>query len=365
MITARTEITGDSGDLPHNGGIAQAQIPAPEPAEPLVSVVIPAYQVTEFIGETLDSVLGQTYRRFEIVVVNDGCPDTVRLDAVLEPYLDKISYIKQPNTGASGARNTGIRNSTGEIIAFLDGDDVWYPDYLASQVAELRSRKLDLIYCDALLFGDPLFNGKRYSEQAPSSGEVTFDSLLMFECCPILSGTIACRQAVESVDGFAPELRRAMDFDLWLRLANDGANMGYQRKLLLKYRVRRDGITGDSVRRVEREIELIGRFRRIFDLNEEQEAKVEKLLAGLNADRDVAVGKANLVEGNYRSAITSLKKANEHRRSVYLSLIIVALKYFPKTFRRIYVRVRRNEIRFFPRFVRQTAGSGPLGPHAR
>ncbi|HMO82299.1 MAG TPA: glycosyltransferase family A protein [Pyrinomonadaceae bacterium] len=365
MITALTEITGDTGDLPHNAGPVKEPFPVPEPAEPPVSVIIPAYEVTEYIAETLDSVLAQSYENFEIVVVNDGCPDTVRLDAVLEPYLDKISYIKQPNTGASGARNTGIRNSTGEIIAFLDGDDIWYPDYLASQVAELRSRKLDLVYCDALLFGDPLFDGKSYSEQAPSSGEVTFDSLLMFECCPILSGTIARRQAIESVDGFAPELRRAMDFDLWLRLANDGAEMGYQRKLLLKYRVRRDGITGDSVRRVEREIELIGRFQRIFELNEEQETKVEKLLAGLNADRNVAVGKAYLVEGNYRSAITSLKKANEHRRSVYLSLIILALKYFPRMFRRIYVRVRRDEIRSFPHFVRQTAGSGPLDPHAR
>lgn len=346
MITALTEITGDSGDLPHNAGPAKEPFPVPEPAEPPVSVIIPAYEVTEYIAETLDSVLAQSYENFEIVVVNDGCPDTVRLDAVLEPYLDKISYIKQPNMGASGARNTGIRNSTGEIIAFLDGDDIWYPDYLASQVAELRSRKLDLVYCDALLFGDPVFEGKRNMEIAPSEGEVTFDSLLAYKCCPTLSGTIVRRQALEAVDGFADELRRAMDYDLWLRLAYDGAAMGYQRDVLLKYRVRTDGISGNYLRRVDREIELFKRFQQIFDLNAEQRAEVAFRLRKLDSDRDLELGKGLLLKRDFSGAAARFASSNRFRRSWYLAVVIFCVKLAPRPFLFLFKLLRRDELKF-------------------
>src|SRR4051812_28594915 len=108
---------------------------APAPAEdtPLVSVVIPAYNVGDFIAQALDSVLAQTYRHFEILVVNDGSPDTPVIEAALAPYRDRITYIAQENAGPSAARNAGIERGRGELIAFLDGDDIWLPTCLAEQ----------------------------------------------------------------------------------------------------------------------------------------------------------------------------------------------------------------------------------------
>ena len=95
---------------------------------PRVSVVIPAYNAAKFIGETLDSAIGQKFREHEIIVVNDGSPDTTALERVLHTRLEEIIYIKQRNLGAGPARNTAIEHARGEVIAFLDGDDVWLPD---------------------------------------------------------------------------------------------------------------------------------------------------------------------------------------------------------------------------------------------
>jgi glycosyltransferase involved in cell wall biosynthesis len=77
--------------------------------EPAVSVIVPCYRVTEYIREALDSLRAQTFRNFETIVINDGCPDTANLERALEPYRGEIVYIKQENTGLSGARNSGIK----------------------------------------------------------------------------------------------------------------------------------------------------------------------------------------------------------------------------------------------------------------
>src|SRR5262245_33441277 len=94
---------------------------------PSVSVIIPAYNIAPFIAEALESVLAQTFTDYEIIVVNDGSPDTEELERVLAPYLSRIRYFKQENQGAGAARNAGLNVATGEYVAFLDGDDVWYP----------------------------------------------------------------------------------------------------------------------------------------------------------------------------------------------------------------------------------------------
>lgn len=317
-----------------------------ESDKPLVSVVIPAYRVTGYIAETLDSVLAQTYKNFEIVVVNDGCPDTHALERAIDSYLERITYLKQPNRGASTARNTAVKNSSGCLIAFLDADDIWYPNYLAAQVLELESRFLDLVYCDALLFGDPIFDGKRNSEIAPSSGEVTFDSLLAYKCCPVLSGTMVRRSAFESVGGFSEELKRAMDYDLWLRMAYFGRKMGYHLKLLMKYRVRTDGISGNNLMRVDREIELFRRFQTIFDLNCKQQAEVSFRLMKLESDRDLELGKGLLLARRFSEAVGRFERANRFRRSLYLAFVVVCVKLLPYPFLLLFKIVRRKELKF-------------------
>lgn len=147
-----------------------------------VSIIIPAYKVSETIAETLDSVLAQTNKKLEAIVINDGSPDTKKLEEILKSYFPQIIYATQKNHGVSQARNTGICLSRGELIAFLDGDDVWLPNYLESQIKFLEANKLDMVYANAELIGDNFLQANTYMETTPSNGKVNPISLLNASC---------------------------------------------------------------------------------------------------------------------------------------------------------------------------------------
>src|SRR5215471_17135192 len=123
---------------------------------PRISVIIPSYNTAHLNAECLDSVMAQTYKDFEVILVNDGSPDTPELEKALQPYMDRIVYIKQENKRAAGARNNAIRQARGEFVAFLDSDDTWMSDHLASQMQLITDDpSLDLVYSNAVLVGDP------------------------------------------------------------------------------------------------------------------------------------------------------------------------------------------------------------------
>ena len=140
---------------------------------PKVSVIIPAYNIANYVAETLDSVNSQTFKDYEVIVINDGSPDSIEFEKVLKPYFESIIYLKSVNIGAGAARNIAIEHSRGELLAFLDGDDVWLPKFLESQVNFLEKNSFDLVYADADLFGDSRLAGKTYMQTSPSVGEAT------------------------------------------------------------------------------------------------------------------------------------------------------------------------------------------------
>ncbi|HYJ47544.1 MAG TPA: glycosyltransferase family A protein, partial [Pyrinomonadaceae bacterium] len=184
---------------------------------PLVSVIVPAYNVTEFIRDALDSALAQTFKDYGIIVVNDGSPDTAELERALEPYRASIVYLKQENRGLSGARNTAIRASKGSFIALLDADDMWLPNYLEVQVERMQADPtLDVLYPNALIFGDALEAGREFMDVCPSRGEVTFESLVTQQCTVMICSMMR-RETVLNAGLFDESLRSSEDFDLWLR----------------------------------------------------------------------------------------------------------------------------------------------------
>ncbi len=315
---------------------------------PAISVVIPAYNTAEYICETLESVFAQTFSGYEIIVVNDGSPDTQQLERMLDKHLDDIIYIKQSNAGAGVARNTAIEHARGEIIAFLDGDDVWFPDFLASQHQFLETNGYDMVYCDAELFGVPFAGGKTFMNTSPSKGPAEFNRLLDLRCNVITSGTIARKPVIAAAGMFEAERVQAEDFHLWLRMAQSGAKIGYQRKPLLKYRVRLDSLSGDSVSRMVRAIEAFKRVRRTIELNEEQQEIVNRRISGFEADLAVEHGKSFLLDGNFQAAVDAFLKANRHRKSLKLTAISILARIAPRTLVKFYRSRRPVEIAFVP-----------------
>jgi glycosyltransferase involved in cell wall biosynthesis len=304
---------------------------------PAVSVVIPAYNVAPFIRETIDSILAQSFKDYEIILVNDGSPDTTELERALEPYLGRVRYLKQENSGAAAARNAGLRVARGTYIAFLDADDYWMENYLEEQIAFIRQADhYDLVYADALLFGDSALHGRTYMEIAPSHGEVTFEKLVRDECNVITSGVVARRQVLLDVGLFDEELRRAQDYDLWLRLAKAGARLGYQRKVLLRYRIHSDSLSGDAIRQIERHLTVLSKTARRNDLTESEKQVLEGAIARLEAHLKLERGKLRLADGDFAAAATEIKDANMWQRSWRLRLVLVWLRIAPRSLQRVY-----------------------------
>ena len=224
---------------------------------PTVSIIIPAYNVASYIGETLDSVFAQTFADYEVIVINDGSPDTEELERVLAHFINRVNYLKQENRGASAARNTGLRAARGEFVAFLDADDLWLPNYLDEQIKFMAERDCDLVCADAEVFSDSSTEKETYMQSLMAdelrTGDVTFLGLLSAAQSLITSGVVVRRELVLEVGMFDEALRNSQDFDLWLLLARHGTRMAYQRRTLLRYRSRDNSLSGDEVNVLRRD----------------------------------------------------------------------------------------------------------------
>jgi glycosyltransferase involved in cell wall biosynthesis len=314
---------------------------------PRVSVIIPAHNVSEFISETLDSVLTQTYQDYEIILVNDGSDDTPDLEKILEDYFDQIIYVAQPNGGASSARNTAIGLARGEILAFVDGDDAWLPDYLSKQVEFFDAKGLDMAYCDAYLVGGPPSDGETFMELSGSHGPVSTVSLINWKCNVITSGTIASAEAIRNVGPFDLRMHCHQDFDMWFRLAKGGAKIGYQREILLKYRVRPNGVSGNNVRRAERNISSLIFLKEKYELSPDEQDALEQKLTECQALLSLETAKSCIVRRDYEGAARHLDDANRYYKKVKLSLLLLLLRIYPSVERLLFMQLKRHEIAYY------------------
>ena len=214
--------------------------------QPKISVVIPVYNRAHLIGDTIESVLEQTYDNFEILVVDDGSTDDT--DSVVKSYGDSVRYIYQENMGMGGAhaRNTGIDAATGDFIAFLDSDDEWLPTKLNLQVQLLDDIKdIAWAYCDAQVFEGG--SGQTSYQQSNVYGVHIGDILikLFLQQFLMTSTIIARREVFDNLGNFWPT-PKATDRDMWLRIASSYP-IGYVPKSLVRYRLHPDRIT-DTLR---------------------------------------------------------------------------------------------------------------------
>lgn len=318
-------------------------------AVPAVSILMPAYQVTRYIGEALDSVLAQTYRDFEVIVVNDGCPDTANLERVLEPYQRHIRYLKQENRGLAGARNTALRAARAPIIGLLDSDDLWEPNYLEVQVGRMHAEPdLAVLYCDALLFGDPEREGRTFMQLNPSTGDVTFAKLILQQCNVFVSAVVR-RDAIMAAGMFDERLRSCEDWDLWLRIAKQGGRIAYHRGVLVRYRQRPTSLSADQVWMYSKGLDLLAKVESTLELTPEERdalaAKRTEYASRLHIHR----AKRAFEQRDYVSAQTHVREANRLLHSPKLKAVEFALMHFPGLLLHVSELRRRLSGRYRPR----------------
>jgi hypothetical protein len=307
------------------------------PKAPLISVVIPAYQAAQYIAATLNSVLAQTFTNYEIIVVNDGSPDTKQLESALEPYRNRISYVLQENQGPAGARNTGIRMARGEYVALLDADDLWDPGHLAAQVAVLQADpSIDMVYADARIFGGVPEEGRTVMEFCPSEGDVTFESLLSRRCTVHICVSLVRRQTLLDTGPFDTAFRGTEDIDMWLRIARRGGHISYQRQVLGSYRRRSGSLSADPARLIEGLLAVLSKAAHDPDTTPAQLALIEQQCELHRARLALEKGKQAFLTGDKDVAIRHLRHANAHYKSVKLTMVLLLLRVAPGLLRALY-----------------------------
>lgn len=297
---------------------------------PVVSVIIPAYNTARYIGEALDSVFDQTFRDCEVIVVNDGSPDTADLEAVLQKYGNQIRYFKQENRGPASARNTGMRHAKGQFLVFLDGDDIWLPDFLTDMLDFLEKNPfIDMACADCVYFGDPKWEGTSWQSLHPLESPVTFEKLLPTHGGACMFVALLRKDTVLKVGFFDEELRILEDYHYWMRLVYHGGKLAYVPRILGKRRMHPGSLTykGEILPYA---VDALQRLSAIIAPGTTEASLVQKELAFTRSRLALREGKRKLVAHDYEGARKHLSEAYTAVPSRKIRFVLVGLRWAPQ-----------------------------------
>jgi glycosyltransferase involved in cell wall biosynthesis len=229
--------------------------------KPSVSIIVTCYNYGSYIAECLDSIKNQTYINYEVIIVNDGSTDNS--EDIIKKYLTdkRFRYIKQENAGQTKAKNRGILESRGDLIAFLDADDVWMSDKLESQLPLFNDDKVGVVYSRSTLIDNDskIIDKKSKNEyMKPRRGDVT--EYLMYDNFVPFSSAIVKKKCLELFGGFNESLPMGIDWDLWLRISTR-FQFDYCENKLLFYRV---GHSGQMSKNLEKRLECADKIIKGF-----------------------------------------------------------------------------------------------------
>jgi glycosyltransferase involved in cell wall biosynthesis len=206
-----------------------------QPMAPRVSVIVPVYNRAHSVGPTLESVRAQTMTDWECIVVDDGSRDGDELRKLVDELADpRFRYVRRPNGGGGAARNTGIDEARGDVVAFLDSDDLWLPEKLAVQSRQLGARTDLVVYCAALVDRGV---GKRWIRPSRGIGPGEDVAEYLFVANQFIpTPTIALSRELARAVRWDPGLPRGQDLDYVLMLQEAGCEFTYSPQPLVIWR---------------------------------------------------------------------------------------------------------------------------------
>ncbi len=273
---------------------------------PFFSIVIPAFNAAIFINRALDSVAKQTFNNYEFVIINDGSTDST--EAKIQDfffYHNNLSWklINQKNKGIGGARNAGINSAIGEYVAFLDADDVWYPQKL-SLIAEYLSDNPDVDFiCHDEVWIQNGTNRGRFSYGPYNK----YKELLFKGNCISTSASIVRRHKLLEVGLFSEnlEFNGVEDYELWLRLSKT-CRIEYLHQVLGEYHIHGTGITSNIPKHVRNSLNVIEHH---FNLWPQKDLFYKCLMNKRRSDTLRSAGRSLIKNSDFSSAKKHLLSA--------------------------------------------------------
>jgi glycosyltransferase involved in cell wall biosynthesis len=282
---------------------------------PLVSVVVPAHNAASYLVDTVESALAQTYAPLEVVVVNDGSSDDTA--SVAASLGDRITYLEQANAGPAAARNTALRVARGELVAFLDADDLWAPTRVERCVEILQARpEVGMVTADAYLIEHGVKTEKRsYGDRRRFRFPARLDDQIaeIARRNFLFVGVVFRRSLLDACGELDQRIWGAEDYDLWTRFLLTGSRAAFVNEPLGWYRVRDDSVSASPRQWAEHlfvlekhlpalwELGARGRARDLYEIGEKLAAQGER--------RRAATFFRHAVTGEDASAAQRLKLA--------------------------------------------------------
>lgn len=223
---------------------------------PKISIIIPVYNGATTIQATVDSVLKQTFSDFELIVVDDDSTDNTL--EILSQYTDsRIQVLSCPHGGAAVSRNRGLKQASGEYIAFLDADDLWTPDKLEAQLNALQTHPKAAVAYSWTDFLDEAGNWRQAGRHTRVNGDA-FAQMLRSNFLENGSNPLICRSALDDVGGFDESLTGGQDWDLYLRLAARYLFVNVP-AVQIFYRIRSHSISSNITRQEQQVVKVLNR----------------------------------------------------------------------------------------------------------
>jgi glycosyltransferase involved in cell wall biosynthesis len=313
---------------------------------------MPAYNVEPYLAASIESVRGQTFRDWELVIVDDGSTD--RTGSIADGYAkrdDRIRVVHQANRGLSAARNTAMRHARGDVFALLDSDDLWDPDFLAAQMGIFAGApQVAIVTANARDLGGP-FDGKPARpwpdrRPRPDLAEILRDETSVF----IMS--LFRRSVYERIGGFDERMRSNEDYDYWLRAAVAGFQFARNPRPLGDYRRRGDSLSANDVRMLDGLLYVYRKTRAAIVNRPRELAILDAQVSRFETELLAAEARAAIDAGNRRAAADHLRALRSRRPGIAIAVAAVVARAVPPLLPLLY---RWNRARLARRAARTAA----------
>jgi glycosyltransferase involved in cell wall biosynthesis len=294
-----------------------------------VSVITPAWNAADFLAETLDSVLAQTFRDWEMLVVDDGSTDeTAQIVSAYARTHARIRLLRQPNAGPSAARNRGMRHARGRFFAFLDSDDRWAPRFLEAQLGVFeRHAETALVTGNGYVLGGP-FDGRPSRPLTHGHPVLPLTELIANESAVFIM-TVFRREVFETIGGLDEGQWRSEDYDFWLRAAIAGFILRRNPEPLGWYRVRGNSLSRDRARMIQGILDTFAKIRPLCAADPAACAALDAQVARFESERLLEEAKSALERGDAALASDRLTQLRARNGGVLVGITAWLAQHLP------------------------------------